>query len=173
MIAGGLTGRSRSFCRLLQCGPGCIDAGRRRQRDACDGVRPIELGETAHQQLRGSRHTDIGAAGVDAHHVAAHIAPGDDERAGRTVDIPVPADRHMGAPGGARTLPFGVAGAHGIDGVGTQFLQQAFVEAGIDMDELQVIQRLFGKAHVAVTGWAGEQGISLSHGPDCSSPTRP
>lgn len=79
----------------------------------------------------------------------------------------------MRGSGRAQVLPFRVTGAARIDAFGDQFVEQAMVERGIDMDELKLGERAFRQAHVAVGMLRRQRSGRMSHAPDCSSLMQP
>lgn len=139
------------------------------KRGLRDGVRPVQAGDAPQQCLSRMRHAHVETARVDAHDVAANVAPGNQQGACSAIDVPVPAERHVRCAGAARALPFGVAGRVRIDTFGAQFREQSVVERGGDVDEMKPGKRALLEADIAVDVVAGQHGGRMSHAPDCSS----
>lgn len=138
-----------------------------------DGVRPVQAGDASEQRSGRVRHAEIEAARIRAHDVAANVAPGDEQGTRRAVDVPVPAERDVRHAGAAGSLPLGVAGAARVDAFGAQFREQAVIEGGIDMDELERRDCALLYADIPVDVLAGQRGGRVSHAPDCSSLPQP
>lgn len=103
----------------------------------CDGVRPVQAGDASQQRLGRVSHAEIEAARIRAHDVAANVAPGDEQGARGAIDVPVPAERDVRDTAATNALPFGVAGAARVHAFGAQFREQAVIEGGVDMHELE------------------------------------
>lgn len=102
-----------------------------------DGVRPVQAGDASKQRLGGVRHAEIEPARIRAHDVAANVAPGNEQGTRGAIDVPVPAERDVRDAAATNALPLGVAGVARVYAFGSQLREQAVIEGGIDMHELQ------------------------------------
>jgi hypothetical protein len=64
-----------------------LDGKRNRGRHR---MRPVQAHEPVCKRLCGTAHFQIDAHAINAHELASHVAPGDQESASRTVDTPIP-----------------------------------------------------------------------------------